>query len=71
MKRRPQPEEPSPEARRRQLAHDLGALVSAGQDVRGHPLLEQLRRLAPVMADRLAGGLSAYVDPFNPEEDTP
>jgi len=68
VKRRPQPEEPSPEARRRQLAHELDALVSAGQDVREHPLLAQLRRLAPVMAARLAAGRSAYVDPFDPED---
>ena len=71
MRRRPQPEAPSPDARKRQLAHELDELVAAGHDVRGHPLLEQLRELAPVVAERLASGLSAYVDPFNPEEDTP
>lgn len=71
MKRRPQLEAPDPEARKRQIARELDAMVTAGQDVRGHPLLAQLRQRAPVMAARLAAGRSAYVDPFDPEEDTP
>jgi hypothetical protein len=65
MRRRPQPEEPSPEARRRQIAQELSALVAAGEDVRRHPLLGQL---SAVMVYRLAHGLSAYVDPFDPED---
>ena len=67
MKRRPQPEEPSPETRRRQIAQELSALVAAGEDVRRHPLLGQL---SAVMAYRLARGLPAYVDPFAPGDDT-
>jgi hypothetical protein len=70
MRPRAKPEAPNPEARKRQIAHELDALVAAGRDVRGHPLLAELSERAPVMAARLAAGRSAYVDPFNPE-DTP
>lgn len=65
MRRRPQPEEPSPEARKHQIAQELSALVAAGEDVRRHPLLGEV---SAVMAYRLLRGLPAYVDPFDPDE---
>lgn len=68
MRRRPQPEAPSPEARKREIAAELSALVAAGEDVRRHPLFDELCGLSTVMAYRLAGGRSAYVDPFDPED---
>lgn len=69
MRRRPKPEAPSPEARKREIAAELSALVAAGEDVRRHPLFDELCGLSTVMAYRLAGGRSAYVDPFDGKEE--
>ena len=70
MRRRPQPEAPSPEARKHEIAAELSALVAAGEDVRQHHLLDELRGLDPESAEILAGGRPVYRNPFD-AEDTP
>ena len=70
MKRRPKPEQPTPEARKRQLVHALDGLVGAGEDVEGHHLLDELRGLAPEWAEILASGRPVYRNPFD-AADTP
>ena len=70
MRRRPRPEQPTPEARRRQLVCALDGLVSAGEDVAGYHLLAELRGLDPESAEILASGRPVYRNPFD-AEDTP